>query len=68
MHDANGNKLSVGDTVIIRAKVIALCPGEDFCNVTIETLLGRRPDGAKETIGSMNTGVMERANLDGFEA
>lgn len=62
MHDAKGRPLNKGDKVRIEATVVELYATEDFCNVSVETVLGRRPDGAKERIGAINTGVMLRAN------
>ena len=62
MHDAKGRELKVGDLVLIPAKLTELFPTEDFCNVSAETVLGRRPDGNKEWFGAINTGVMLRAN------
>lgn len=58
MHDANGTKLEVGDRVFLPAVVTHLSPSEEFCNVSIESVVGRRPDGDKETISSINTGVL----------
>lgn len=58
MHDALGKQLKVGDHVIIMAKVTHLDPSEEFCNVSVESTLGRRPDGAKEHISAINTGVL----------
>lgn len=62
MHDAKGRPLSVGDRVVIAAEIVSLSSGEDFCNVTVRTVLGRRPDSQKETISAINTGVLLRAN------
>jgi hypothetical protein len=62
MHDAKGRELKEGDLVLIPARVKTLSPGEDYCNVSVETTLGRRPDDAKETIHAINTGVLLRAN------
>ncbi len=62
MHDAKGRELKDGDTVVIPAKIIQLQPTDDYCNVTVESVFGRRPDRAKETLYSVNTGVMLRAN------
>ena len=60
MHDANGKPLKVGDEVTIRARIRNLQEGTpDYCNVTVQTELGRRPDGMKETI-TLNTGVLEK--------
>jgi hypothetical protein len=66
MHDAKGRPLKVGDTVLIPVKVTQLSEGEDYCNVSAMSIYGRRPDGAKESFGAINTGVMLRAN-DGDE-
>lgn len=59
MHDRLGNALKVGDQVKIDCVIKSVSPGEDYCNVTLETLYGRRPDGMKETISAINTGVTE---------
>lgn len=61
MHDALGRPLKKGDNVVILAKIAGLQPTDDFCNVDIETVLGRRPDGEKEHISAINTGVLLKA-------
>lgn len=66
MHDAKGRPLKVGDVVLIPAKITSLSPGDDYCNVSAQSVFGRRPDGAKESFGAINTGVMLRAE-DGDE-
>ncbi len=58
MHDANGTPLKKGDSVLIPAEIVDLSPGEEFCNVSLETAYGRRPDGNKERISGINTGVL----------
>lgn len=58
MHDANGTELKKGDTVLITAVITDLSPYEDYCNVSLKTTLGRRPDGTRETIGGINTAVL----------
>jgi len=56
MHDANGTPLKVGDRVMIPCVIIDLCQGTpDYCNVGVETTLGRRPDGQKEIFRAINT-------------
>lgn len=62
MHDAKGRPLAKGDIVLVPAKVTEVYATEDYCNVSVETLQGRRPDGAKERMNAINTGVMFRAN------
>lgn len=66
MHDAKGRPLKVGDVVLIPAVITAVYPTEDYCNVAAASVFGRRPDGAKESFGAINTGVMLRAE-DGDE-
>ena len=58
MHDARGKALKVGDLVMIPAVITELQPTEEFCNVTVATQIGRRPDGQKERFCSINTGVL----------
>lgn len=58
MHDLNGTKLSVGDLVLIPAEIISLGESEDYCNIGVETVFGRRPDGEKTIIYSINTGTV----------
>lgn len=48
MHDINGTELKVGDAVFIPCDIISLSDcTSDFCNITVETAIGRRPDGEK---------------------
>jgi hypothetical protein len=63
MHDAKGRELKAGDVVLIPAVIKSLYAGEDYCNASSESVIGRRPDGSKETY-AFNTGVMLRANPD----
>lgn len=58
MHDRNGTPLKIGDIVMIPGKITQLSPSEEYCNVGVETLHGRRPDGAKETFYGINTAVV----------
>jgi len=37
-HDKNGQQISVGDDVLIRATVTSVSPGEEYCNVNLETV------------------------------
>lgn len=64
MHDRVGRKLNVGDSVVILATVTNLQPTGDFCNVSVETVYGRRPDDRKECISAINTNVMLKVNPD----
>nr|WP_298685201.1 hypothetical protein [uncultured Dongia sp.] len=57
MHDKNGTPLKKGDVVMIPAVVTEVSATEEFCNVSLETIHGRRPDGAKERISAINTAV-----------
>lgn len=58
MHDKNGTELKVGDTVMIPAVVKVLYATAEYCNVALESVHGRRPDGIKEYFGAINTGVL----------
>lgn len=57
MHDANGTLLKKGDRVLFPATIIELDEQPDYCNVTIEGDLPRRPDGLKER-ETVNTGSL----------
>ena len=61
-HDCKNATLEKGDIVLIPCRVVQVHSGEDFCNTELETLLGRRPDGAKEKIYAINTGVIIRVD------
>jgi len=59
MHDVNGTPLKVGDKVMLPCVVTGISEGmADFCNVTVQTELGRRPDGQKVTFSAINTAQM----------
>ncbi len=55
MHDANGTPLRKGDRVLIPGIITELSVSDEYCNVNVETELGRRPDGVKETFHAINT-------------
>ena len=58
MHDARGKPLRKGDLVLIPAVITELYETEDYCNVSLKSQIGRRPDGLKETVSAINTGVL----------
>lgn len=67
MHDSKGRELKAGDRVILLATVKELYRDgekhyEDYCNVSLTSELGRRPDGEKEVLGGFNTGILLRNN------
>ena len=52
--------------MIIEAVIESLSPSEEFCNVSLATVLGRRPDDAKEHIATDAEAAIEadrRADL-----
>lgn len=57
MHDRNGTPLKVGDVVTLKLKMTQVSPNADFCNATVQTVEGRKPDGAKDTY-SLNTALL----------
>jgi hypothetical protein len=61
MHDAKGRPLTKGDTVLVPFRVRDTNAAPDYCNVTLESLRGRKPDGAKEVLCG-NAAVTYRAN------
>lgn len=62
MHDAKNRPLKVGDRVLIPARITELQANIAYCNVSVKSSFGRRPDGQPETISAINTGVLLRAN------
>lgn len=60
MHDLNGTELKVGDVVNVPCVVKGLClsEGDGYCNVQLETIFGRRPDGKRDHLLTLNTGQM----------
>lgn len=62
MHDAKNRPLKVGDRVLIPAIVKELYAQEDYCNATLDSAIGRRPDGSRELFSAINTGVTLRSN------
>lgn len=59
-HDAVGNLLQAGDEVILRGVVIEVQPSDEYCNITIESVFGRKPDGMKERVSAINAAVLEK--------
>lgn len=60
MHDRNGKPLEKGDIVVLIGTITELHATEDYCNVTVESVFGRRPDEQKERVSAINTGVLLR--------
>jgi len=64
MHDARGKALKKGDLVLIPAVITELFATEDYCNVSLKSQIGRRPDGENESISAINTGVVIKISGD----
>jgi hypothetical protein len=62
MHDANGTPINKGDRVLIPCEVLEVYPGPDYCNVSVRTTLGRRPDGQRETFSAINTAQLVKVS------
>lgn len=45
-HDTNGSEVKVGDRVMIECEVTQVQPGEDYCNVTLQTCVPMQPSGS----------------------
>lgn len=61
-HDKNGAELKVGDRVTVEFTVESISPGTDYCNVTLKSVEGRKPDGMKECLTG-NAGVCVKVAL-----
>lgn len=62
-HDRFNRLLKVGDVVLVPMVVKDIFATEEYCNCFLESIYGRRPDGHKETLSSVNTGVLVRADF-----
>lgn len=49
-HDRNGRPLAKGDRVVIEGTLIGVSPGNDYCNVTVETVEPMHPGKHRATI------------------
>ena len=49
-HDRNGRVLEVGDHVLVPCVVDSITTGEEYCNVTLKTLINMPPKDYPETI------------------
>jgi hypothetical protein len=53
-HDKNGTPIKAGDLVVVECKVVSVTPDQDFCNLTLESLLAMPGNGVKMTIAAIN--------------
>lgn len=60
-HDLLDKPLKEGDHILIAMKIISISHGENYCNITAESLYPRLPDGQKD-IFTGNSAVVFRAN------
>lgn len=58
MHDRNGTPLKIGDVVLVPMTITDISQADDYCNVSMKSVAGRRPDGMKESVSAVNTGVV----------
>jgi hypothetical protein len=58
-HDRKGNLLKVGDIVNIPAVVTNVNEGEDYCNISVETIEPMFPGNSKSTI-SLNAKQVDK--------
>lgn len=58
-HDRNGKLLEAGDSVKIDAVVKSVMTGEEYCNVTVETVEPMYPGDYKTTI-TLNAKQVEK--------
>lgn len=62
-HDKNGNLLEVGDDVIIRAKVTQVHTGEEYCNLSLESVEPMYPGDSKNQF-TLNTKQVEKSTVE----
>jgi hypothetical protein len=58
-HDKNGKLLKVGDTVNVPCIVKSVSSGEEYCNVTLETVEPMYPSDRKDSI-TLNAKQVEK--------
>lgn len=58
-HDIKGNVLKVGDEVVLRGKITAIQPGEEYCNCTLE-VPPMYPRTEPESMSAVNTRQLEK--------
>ena len=58
-HDMNGNILKVGDIVSIPCRITQIQLGEDYCNVSLETVKTMPPENKYTSSYSLNTKQIE---------
>jgi hypothetical protein len=62
MHDLNGTPLKVGDRVTIEYVITHVSPGADYCNISAQSLNGRKPDGQPEFFsGNAAVAVLQKS-------
>lgn len=59
MHDKNGNPVVVGQTAIIRFKVVGTVGDGDFCNCKLESIEPMPGNGVKLVESAVNTKQIE---------
>ncbi len=62
-HDRKGNRLSVGDHVIIEATVTAVHQTDEYCNLSLETIEPMFPSDNKSAI-SLNAKQVTRTGAN----
>ena len=58
-HDISGQPLREGDEVLIRARVVRIDSGDNYCNVSLETVQPMYPGEHKSAI-TLNTRQVEK--------
>lgn len=58
-HDKNGVLLAVGDLVNVPCKIASIQTGEEYCNVSLETVIPMPPYTVPSTL-TLNTKQVEK--------
>ncbi len=61
-HDRNGRLLKVGDIVNMTFKIKDIYNTEEYCNVSLESVLSMPPTENKTTLSAVNTKQVEKVN------
>ena len=61
-HDSNGKLLSIGDRVLIEARVESITASEDYCNCTVVTVLPMPPytNGMAVTLNTKQVRLIDK--------
>lgn len=66
-HDRFGHKLREGDVVLLPMVVKEVYETDDYCNLLLDSVFGRKPDDQPERLSSINSNVVIHERLKPFD-